>query len=327
MTPATTATTDRLRTARIVGSDVEARRVIQDGAGGEPLAWRHTTRARSRSSPAWANRSTRRATTGSTAHDGDVDDETRFQLTYAAQVEWGTEGTFASLDISNDPVVRRFLRVWLEQEVVHAELLARFLAARGETVAPVHREPQHRRGAARGRLINQVARRLVGDDFFAVHMAWGAVNELTTLRFYGILRNTTGSPLLRSILRDVMAQEAQHYAFYRRVAIDRLEGNRRGQRIVRWVLGHLWSPVGLGLRTRADADRLMLGLFADRPDQVVQMDEQINRIPGLAGLDLVRRTLAGANCETMTAWPPIETPTRSLSSTPRPVLCGPSSPA
>jgi hypothetical protein len=268
----------------------------------------------------------------STAPDAPVDDETRFQLTYAAQVEWGTEGTFASLDISDDPVVRRFLRAWLDQEVVHAQLLARFLAASGTAVDPIHREPRHRRGAARGRMINQVARRLVGDDFFAVHMAWGAVNELTTLRFYGIVRHRTGSELLRSILRDVMAQEAQHYAFYRRVAIDRLEGNRRGQRIVRWVLRHLWSPVGLGLRTRADADRLMVGLFADRPDQVVQIDEQINRIPGLAGLDLVRRTLATANCETMTAWPRTTaptatvTPTRPHASTPRPVRCGPSSP-
>jgi hypothetical protein len=230
----------------------------------------------------------------STAGVGALTDEECFQLTYAAQVEWGTEGTFASLDISRDPVVRRFLRVWLAQEVVHAELLARFLAARGIDVPPVHREARHRRGAQRGRLLNQLARLAVGDDFFAVHMAWGAVNELTTLRFYSVLRSTSSNELLRAILRDVIAQEALHYAFYRRVAIERLEGNPRGQRIVRWVLQHLWSPVGLGLRTRADAERLMLGLFADRPDQVAQMDGQINRIPGLAGLDLVRRTLTDA---------------------------------
>jgi hypothetical protein len=226
---------------------------------------------------------------------GDVTDEERFQLTYAAQVEWGTEGTFASLDISRDPVVRRFLRIWLDQEVVHAELLARFLRACGVDVPPVHREPRHRRGARRGRLLNRLARLVVGDDFFAVHMTWGAVNELTTQRFYGVVRRRTHSEVLRAILRDVMAQEALHYAFYRSVAIRRLEGNRRGQRIVRWVLEHLWSPVGLGLRTRADVDRLMLGLFSDRPDQVAQMDGQINRIPGLAGLDLVRRTLDRAD--------------------------------
>lgn len=221
--------------------------------------------------------------------------EERFQLTYAAQVEWGTEGTFASLDISRDPVVHRFLRIWLAQEVVHADLIARFLAEVGVPVDPIHRAPRHRRGAARGKLLNRLARVGVGDDFFAVHMAWGAVNELTTLRFYAVLRARTANGLLRRLLRDVMAQEALHYAFYRAVAVRRLADNRRGQRIVRWTLDHLWSPVGVGLRSKTDVERIMLRLFADRPEQVAQMDGQINRIPGLDGLDLIGRTLAAAS--------------------------------
>ncbi len=97
------------------------------------------------------------------------------------------------------------------------------------------------------------------------------------------------------MLRDVIAQESLHYSFYRSVAIRRLTDNPRGQRIVRWALEHLWSPVGMGLRTRTDVDRLMAGLFADRPDQVRQMDSQINRIPGLADLDLIHGTVASAD--------------------------------
>jgi rubrerythrin len=231
----------------------------------------------------------------SLARPGELTREEIFQLTYAAQVEWGTEGTFASLDISRDPVVRKFLRVWLEQEVVHATLLARVLAGSGATVVPVHRQRKHRWGAARGKLLNQLARLGVGDDFFAVHMSWGAINELTTLRFYSVMRANTESNLLRSLLRDVIAQEALHYSFYRSVAIRRLTDNPRGQRIVRWALEHLWSPVGVGLHSRADVDRLMHGLFADRPDQVLQMDNQINRIPGLEDLDLIRRALESAH--------------------------------
>jgi rubrerythrin len=211
-------------------------------------------------------------------------------------VEWGTEGTFASLDISRDPMVRKFLRVWLDQEVVHAGLLAEVLArSRGVAIEPVHTQRKHRWGAARGKVLNQLARLGIGDDFFAVHMSWGAINELTTLRFYSVMRAKTNSELLRTVLRDVIAQEALHYSFYRSVAIRRLSDNPRGQRIVRWALEHLWSPVGVGLRTRPDVDRLMAGLFADRPDQVVQMDSQINRIPGLAGLDLIRGTVAAAS--------------------------------
>ncbi len=233
-----------------------------------------------------------------------------FQLTYAAQVEWGTEGTFASLDISRDSVVRRFLRLWLDQEVVHADLLARLVHGCGASVTPIHRERKHRWAAARGKVLNQLARLGVGDDFFAVHMSWGAVNELTTLRFYSVMRANTESPLLRTLLRDVMAQEALHYSFYRNVAIRRLSGNPRGQRIVRWALEHLWSPVGMGLRTPDDVDRLMRGLFADRPDQVVQMDSQINRIPGLENLDLIHRTLEPVTAADARTWSDARSPAR-----------------
>jgi rubrerythrin len=220
-----------------------------------------------------------------------ITDDERFQLRYAAQVEWGTEGYFASLDISKDPVVKEFLERWLEQEIVHGDLLSRVLAAQGVTIGATHRSPRQRFITARGRAVNKVARRIVGDDFFAVHMSWGAINELTTLRFYGVMRSRTTNPTLQVVLRDVMAQEALHYNFYRAMAIRRLEGNRRAQRMVRWVLEHLWSPVGVGLHPRRDADEMVRGLVGDRRDVVAQIDGPINRMPGLAGLDLTRRTV------------------------------------
>jgi hypothetical protein len=220
-----------------------------------------------------------------------LSDDEIFQLTYAAQVEWGTEGTFASLNISRDPVVKRFLHIWLEQEVVHANLLARVLESSGVRVEPLHRTVRQRFGAQRGKWVNQLARRAIGDDFFGVHMAWGAINELTTLRFYGVVRNTTQHRLLRTVLRDVMAQEALHYSFYRTVAIRQLDGNPRGQRIVRWALDHLWSPVGTGLRSRDDVEQVMRALFSGRNDQVTQIDAALDRIPGLEGLGLIERTM------------------------------------
>ena len=218
---------------------------------------------------------------------GALTEEEVFQLTYAAHVEWGTEGTFASLDTARDPLITRFLRTWLTQEVVHGELVARVVRLHGGTVEPVHVTGVQRRAAARGQRINHVARVALGDDFTALHMAWGAVNELTTLRFYGLLRERTRSTVLADVLRDVMAQESLHYAFYRQAAIERLEGNRRGQRIVRAGLTHLWSPVGVGLRSREDADRLLHGLFEPAPTIVRRIDAAIGTIPGLSGLDLV----------------------------------------
>jgi hypothetical protein len=223
-----------------------------------------------------------------------LDEDEVFALTYAAQVEWGTEGTFESLAGAGDPLVDRFLETWLAQEVVHAELLVRFLELNGHAVAAAHRTPQQRRAAARGRRLNRIARRIWGRDFAALHMTWGAVNELTTLRFYGVLRRRTQSSLLRDLLRDVMAQEALHYAFYRDAAASLLANRPRGRRRVRWAMTHLWSPVGVGLRSAEDADRLVLSLLGDSPGLVRSLDATLASLPGLDGTSLVGTTVAAA---------------------------------
>jgi hypothetical protein len=222
------------------------------------------------------------------ATDQPLTESELYVLHYAAHVEWGTENTFASLDTARDPVVKRFLRIWLEQEVVHANMLARLLNQFGMTVEPIHRTRRQRCAAWRGMCINQVARRIIGDDFTALHMTWGAVNELTTQRFYGVIRSSTKNVLLQTLLRDIMSQEAMHYHFYRTVAAERLANRPRAQRIVRWAMTHLWTPVGVGLRSREDADRVVTTLLAERPDVISQIDSQLNRIPGLHGVDLAR---------------------------------------
>jgi rubrerythrin len=224
-----------------------------------------------------------------------------FQITYAAQVEWATEGTFESLDITDDPLVKRFLRTWLTQEVVHGKLLARFLTAYGVTVPILHESWRQRFGARRGRWVNALVHRIVGDDFFAVHMTWGAINELMTLRFYALIRDASANALLRDLLRDLIAQESVHYRFYRAMAEQQLAGNPRAQRLVRWSLEHLWSPVGSGLRGRADGDHLVLSLVAHRPDAVARIDGTLERIPGLRDLGLVRREVARARARAFAA--------------------------
>ncbi len=220
-----------------------------------------------------------------------LSDDEVFQLTYAAQVEWATEGTFASLNITRDPIVRRFLRIWLKQEVMHGQLLARLLEANGVRVEVLHRTRAQRFAAWRGQMVNRLARIAVGKDFFGVHMAWGAVNELTVLRFYALMRERTQHPLLAEILRDLMVQEAAHYSFYKRAAIDRLEGNPRGQKMVRFAMRKLWRTVGAGLRSPEDADRIMVSLLSDEPKLVAVMDGALERIPGMENLHLLQTTL------------------------------------
>lgn len=224
-----------------------------------------------------------------------------FHLTYAAQVEWGTEGSFLSLNITRDRVVRRFLRIWLEQEVVHGELLKRLIEASGAEVPLVHRSVKQRYEARKGQLINRLARLGIGRDFFGLHMAWGAAHELTTMRFYSLMRERTSHPLLEHILRDVIAQEAKHYSFYKRAAIEQLTDNERGQRLLRWALQRFYRVVGTGLRSQADADRITIAMLDSEPAVVASMDGALGRIPGMENLQLVRAAVDSARARVAVA--------------------------
>ena len=103
-------------------------------------------------------------------------------------------------------------------------------------------------------------------DFVAIHMAWGAINELTTLTGYYQLIRRSEHPVLHQMLRRVIQDERRHFAFYRAQARARLaNAPRRSKRFVRWVFQNVWTPVGAGVKTQEEVDALALYLFGDAP--------------------------------------------------------------
>src|SRR5439155_23960561 len=110
---------------------------------------------------------------------------------------------------------------WFYEETFHARVLARFLTTAGhEPVARVRsRQRLGQRLEARGMAL--VAR--LWPDFVAVHMTWGAINELTTLTGYQRLATLCGHPVLEDLLARIMRDEARHFSFYFRQAAGRLE--------------------------------------------------------------------------------------------------------
>ena len=82
----------------------------------------------------------------------------------------------------DDPLVGTFLICWLYEEGMHGRALAKFLDCAGHPVVP------HRSG--RTTLMDHVDRTLttllaaVWRDFLALHMAWGAIHECTTIHAY-----------------------------------------------------------------------------------------------------------------------------------------------
>jgi rubrerythrin len=215
---------------------------------------------------------------------------------------------------ATDPYVTAFLSCWVYEELWHGEAFSDFLRAYGielpaEPKLPDGSTPMPTRPNRISRFREQlgVGHRLsllptmlgslVMRDFVALHMTWGAINELTTLTGYYQLIRRSDHPVLHQLLRRVIQDERRHFAFYRAQAKARLTGNARGGRMVRMALKAFWTPVGAGPKSQEEVDALGIYLFGDSPEgraAIREIDATISELPGLAGLSLLEDALDGA---------------------------------
>src|SRR4051794_39144700 len=213
-----------------------------------------------------------------------------------------------------DPQITAFLSCWVYEELWHGEAFSDFLRLYGieepiEPRLPDGRSPLPTR-ASRWRdlrvsigvgngfgIVPTMVGSMLARDFVAIHMMWGAVNELTTLTGYYALMRRSSHPILHELLRKVIQDERRHFAFYRAQAKARMERSRAARTMVRWALKTLWTPVGAGVKSEEEVDALALYLFGDSPEgrgQVRGIDETIAAVPGLGGLTLVEDYLDAA---------------------------------
>ncbi len=201
-----------------------------------------------------------------------------------------------------DPEITTFLTMWAYEEFWHGEVLDKVLAAHGRDVGP---DRIRRIRLAQGRndrfapIYQALAANLVGTDFIAVHMTFGVINEWSTHAAYGRLLAQTDHPELTKVVSRIQRQETRHAAFYASQARERLERSRAARLLTRLVLRAWWTPVGSGIMPAAETAFLMGYLMggADGARLIRQLDEKIDRLPGLAGLNLVSRAAADYGVE------------------------------
>ena len=197
-----------------------------------------------------------------------------------------------------DPEITTFLTMWVYEEFWHGEVLDKVLAAHGRNVGP---DRIRRIRLAQGRsdrmspIYQAVAANLVGDDFIAVHMTFGVINEWSTYAGYGRLLAQTDHPELTKLVGRIQRQETRHVAFYASQARERLQRSRAARLLTRAVLRMAWTPVGSGIMPVAETEFLLRYLMGgtDGTRMIRQIDEKIDRLPGLAGMHLVSRAAAG----------------------------------
>ena len=191
-----------------------------------------------------------------------------------------------------DPEITTFLTMWAYEEFWHGDAIARVLRAHGEEAGRprVHKLRRRRRvSEAIAPLKHVIASAIAGPSMAAVHMTWGAINEWTTQAGYARVAAAADHPVLSELLRRIMKQEGRHIDFYASQAAARLQHDRRARRLTRFALRKLWRPVGSDVMPEAEVHHLIGHLFGDADGRAMldRIDRRIDRLPGLAGLQLV----------------------------------------
>lgn len=179
----------------------------------------------------------------------------------------------------NDEIVGTFLVCWLYEEGMHGRALAKFLDRAGYPI------PQ--RSSKRTTWMDHVDRTAttlmagIWKDFLAMHMAWGAVHECTTIHAYRRLMAINDHPILNELLKRIVYDEARHFSFYMWQAEQRLQ-KRSTQRLVRAIMDRLYIPVGASHQPDELACWVSGQLFDGEAGRkaAARVDETIAKLPG-----------------------------------------------
>jgi hypothetical protein len=229
-----------------------------------------------------------------------LDDDALYCLGYMMDIESHTIiylRELLSTAVVREPDITAFLACWAYEEFFHSETLKRFLASQNVTIDD-RRFADLRRQPPSDRIITALARFVspMTRHFPAVHMTWGAINELSTLTGYQAMIRRTRHPLLTTILNRIIKDERRHFAFYFGQARRRLEP-RAARLMTSFLLRRFWAPVGSPVRGVAAADRVCGYLFSD-PEGVASLqalDTVIAGLPGLEWFNLASRHCTGAS--------------------------------
>lgn len=249
--------------------------------------------------------------------------EEKTALTYVADVEGQTVyymREMLSTPLARDSEVVTFMTIWNYEEYFHGHALNKLLCACGEPTTSDRREAV-RMGAqfaARAEaLVQWMLGRIMPRTFSALYLAWASSQEYLTRLAYERLGATTQNPVLKELCLRIAKQERRHFAWYFNSAKEQLAVSHRIQRVVRFVFEKFWSPVGVGVKSRAEARELVDCLFPGSllHATMARVDDKMGELPGLAGIGFAgkyARELVGApTCAPDLREPGLQRPDRS----------------
>jgi hypothetical protein len=231
--------------------------------------------------------------------DDPLPPDTLRSLRYMCDVEYHTVCYLRDMLVTpshRDPGVTAFMTMWNMEEFWHGEALAAVLKMHGVSIDYDHLKAHRLKLGWRDKLdpIKQsLMANIVGKDFIAVHMVWGAANEWSAITAYNRLAALEKHPVLAELLSRIAKQEARHVAFYATQARERLARSTKAQKLARFALRKFWGPVGSGVMAEPEVRHVLRHLMSGPEGRKAArtIDGHIQKMPGLAGLTIVEDAL------------------------------------
>jgi hypothetical protein len=222
-------------------------------------------------------------------------------LLYMRDVETLTDMYYRELrrtPTGRDPVISKFMERWGTEELVHGEILNRFLHEAGVEVDESF-QAQVRRAVSTFYTVNAYfissITNLVGSKFTATHMTFGAIHEMTTAQGYRRLAEMADHPVLTMILKAIIREESAHTQFYWSVARLELQGSEFAQKVARFAIQHFWNPVGQGSKPKKQTAYTVSTLFGDESG-IERLDttitKRVQQLPGFADFTRITERIA-----------------------------------
>lgn len=191
-----------------------------------------------------------------------------------------------------DPEITAFLSAWAYEEYFHGEAIAKILEAHGidSSYSRVKKVRLNNRLRDFFKPILFSITSLFDRNFPALHMTWGALNELSTQSGYMALSAKANNRTLTELLTRIMKQEGRHIDFYYAQAKRRLSNSKIARFKTKLMLKLFWHPVGYGIMPKSEVKFLLDYLFGDDAGKKLlkRVDNRMKTIPGLEKLNLAQ---------------------------------------
>lgn len=227
-----------------------------------------------------------------------LDEATLRDLRYMCDVEFHTSCYLRDMLVTpshHEEDAGGFMTMWNREEFWHGKALAAVLERHGILVD--YDEVKAKRVKlgwynALAAFKQSALTNLAGSDFVAVHMTWGAANELSAVAAYRRLAAMVEHPTLSPLLQRIAQQETRHVAFYTTQGREKLEASTAAQKLTRMILSKVWRPVGSGVMEDSEVKHVMGHLFEGHFDELDKLDKRVQKMPGLDGLTIFRNAFA-----------------------------------